>query len=414
MYLPFTWHRLDTKGVGFMILNYSSFMGLLKEHYLSTTTAEELARGLLEVVTGDTSNPNFVDSTYLSRIWKGEREIAKDIRDWVENAHRKKQIYEYFNDVIVCDLISSLKDDFYSRLSMLISNDETISDKKKAKLKTTFESGNESKYLADVFMYALSKPNKGYVTKLGFDDGALFEEVDQRCPICNTPLFKKLSDRTRFFFSVTKIYPESIPSSREADFTNLHDKPSDPEDKINKICLCNFCSSNYQFNPTTDTYDFLYRFKQRAVKNKGINAAASTVLDDEIKKILESLKECDAEADSFKKLRMKPLKIVNKIKPDNRLLIKAIKDDNDAYYNFIKENLSQMDGYKISFRKIAHEVADCFLNLLEVTDDQDEIYNALTQWILDTQMLPESYRNAAHIVISFFVQNCEVFDEITE
>ena len=96
-------------------------MGLLKEHYLSTTTAEELARGLLEVVTGDTSNPNFVDSTYLSRIWKGEREIAKDIRDWVENAHRKKQIYEYFNDVIVCDLISSLKDDFYSRLSMLIS-----------------------------------------------------------------------------------------------------------------------------------------------------------------------------------------------------------------------------------------------------------------------------------------------------
>ena len=111
---------------------------------------------------------------------------------------------------------------------------------------------------------------------------------------------------------------------------------------------------------------------------------------------------------------MKPLKIVNKIKPDNRLLIKAIKDDNDAYYNYIKENLSQMDGYKISFRKIAHEVADCFLNLLEVTDDQDEIYNALTQWILDTQMLPESYRNAAHIVISFFVQNCEVFDEITE
>ena len=397
-----------------MTLNYSSFMGLLKEHYLSTTTAEELARGLLEVVTGDTSNPNFVDSTYLSRIWNGEREIAKDIRDWLENVGRKKQIYEYFDDVIVCDLISPLKDDFYSKLDSLISNDETISDKKKAKLKATFESDNESKYLADVFMYALSKPNKGYVTKLGFDDGALFEEVDQRCPICNEPLFKKLSDRNRYFFSITKIYPESIPSSREADFTILHDKPDDPEDKINKICLCNFCSANYQFNPKTDTYDYLYKFKQRAVKNKGINAAASTVLDDEIKKILGSLKECDTEADSFKKLRMKPLKIVNKIKPDNRLLIKAIKDDNDAYYNYIKENLSQLDGYKISFRKIAHEVADCFLNLLEVTDDQDEIYNGLTQWILDTQMLPESYRNAAHIVISFFVQNCEVFDEITE
>ncbi|MEI3535357.1 MAG: ABC-three component system protein [Bacilli bacterium] len=252
------------------------------------------------------------------------------------------------------------------------------------------------------------------MTKLDFDDGILFEEVDQRCPLCNTSLFKKLSDRTRYFFSITKIYPEAIPSSREADFDILHPKPTDPEDKINKICLCNSCSANYQFNPTTDDYDKLYRFKQRAIKNNGIASAASTVLDDKIKQILENLKECDTEADSFKKLRMKPLKVVNKIYPENRMLIKAIKDDNDAYYNYIKENLSQMDGYKISFRKITHEVADCFLNLLEVTDDQDEIYNALTQWILDTQMLPESYRNAAHIVISFFVQNCEVFDEITE
>lgn len=397
-----------------MILNYSSFMKLLKDHYLSTTTAEELAGGLLEVVTGDTSNPNFSDPTYLSRIWNGEREIAKDIRDWLENASRKKQINEYFKNVIVPDLISSLKDDFFSDLTSLISNDETISETKKNRLKAMFESGDEAKYLSNVFMYAMSKPNKGYVTKLDIDDAALFEEVDQRCPICNSSLIKKLSDRTQFFFSITKIYPEILPASRETEFNSVHPKPSEPEDKINKICLCNSCSANYLFTPTIETYDRLYNFKQRAVKNKGINAAASTVLDEEIKKILGSLKECDTEADSFKKLRMKPLKIINKIKSDNRLLIKEIKDDNDAYYNYIKENLSQMDGYNHSFRKIAHEVADCFLRLLEVTDDQDEIYNALTQWILDTQMLSESYRNAAHIVISFFVQNCEVFDEITE
>lgn len=397
-----------------MILNYSSFMSLLKDHYLSTTTAEELASGLLEVVTGDTSNPNFSDSTYLSRIWNGEREIAKDIRDWLENASRKKQINEYFKNVIVPDLISSLKDDYFSKLASLISSDESISEVKKNKLKALFEAGDEAKYLSNVFMYAMSKPNKGYVTKLDIDDVCLFEEVDQRCPICNSSLTKKLSDRTQFFFSITKIYPEVLPASREKDFNNIHVIPSDPEDKINKICLCNSCSANYQYNPKIETYDRLYKFKQRAVKNKGINAAASTVLDEEIKRILGSLKECDTEADSFIKLRMKPLNVVNKIEPDNRLLIKAIKDDNDAYYNYIKENLSQLDGYRYSFRKIAHEVADCFLRLLEVTNDQDEIYSALTQWILNTQMLSESYRNAARIVISFFVQNCEVFDEITE
>lgn len=397
-----------------MPLNYSTFMNLLKDHYLATTTAEELARGLLEVVTGDKSNPNFVDSTYLSRIWTGEREIAKEIKDWLENSSRKKQIYEYFKNVIVDDLIDSLKDDFFTKLNSLISNDENISDPKKNKFKLDFESGDEAKYLSNVFIYALSKPNKGYVTKLEFDDGILFEEVDQRCPLCNTALVKRLSDRTRYFFSITKIYPEVIPSSRVTDFDSLHPKPVDVEDKINKICLCNLCSANYQFNPTTDTYDKLYRFKQRAIKNKGIAFAASTALDDEIKQILANLKECDTEADSFKKLRMKPLKVVNKIRPENRLLIKTIKDDNDVYYNFIKENLSHLDSYKISFRKVAHEVADCFLRLMEVTDDQDEIYNGLINWILDTQMLPESSRNAAHIVISFFVQNCEVFDEITE
>ena len=121
-----------------MILNYSSFMSLLKDHYLSTTTAEELASGLLEVVTGDTSNPNFSDSTYLSRIWNGDREIAKDIRDWLENASRKKQINEYFKNIIVPDLISSLKDDYFSKLAFLISSDESISEVKKNKLKALF------------------------------------------------------------------------------------------------------------------------------------------------------------------------------------------------------------------------------------------------------------------------------------
>lgn len=44
-----------------MVLNYSSFMTLLKEHYLATVTAEELARNLLETATGEDDNPNFVD-----------------------------------------------------------------------------------------------------------------------------------------------------------------------------------------------------------------------------------------------------------------------------------------------------------------------------------------------------------------
>lgn len=139
-----------------MVLNYSSFMMLLKEHYLATVTAEELARNLLEVVTGDDSNPNFVDSTYLSRIWNGEREIAKEIREWCEVPARKKAIYEYFETVIMDDIVESLKDDFFDKLASLINNDETITATKRNSLRRQYESGDLSKYLANVFMYALN------------------------------------------------------------------------------------------------------------------------------------------------------------------------------------------------------------------------------------------------------------------
>lgn len=397
-----------------MPLNYSSFMQLLKEHYLPTTTAEQLARSILEVATDNESNPNFVDSTYLSRIWTGERDIAKEIREDCNIPSHQKALVDYFKIYIVDDLVEALKEDFYDRLFSLINNDPSISETKKNSFRKQYNSGDEGKFLANVFLYAISKPNKGYVSKLDFDDGELFEEVDQRCPYCNEPLTKKVSGVTRYFFSVVRIFPEVVSPAKAMEFSSVHPEPIDPSNKVNKICLCNSCAASYLYNPTVEVYERLYTFKKRALKNKGITAAASTRLDEEIKSILGNLKESDIEADSFKKLRMKPLKVVNKIRPENRLLIKAIKDDNDAYYNYIKESLSQLDSYKISFRKVAHEVADCFLSLSQVTEDQDDIYNGLIQWILDTQMLPESYRNAAHIVISFFVQNCEVFDEIPE
>ena len=121
-----------------------------------------------------------------------------------------------------------------------------------------------------------------------------------------------------FHFSIVKIFPEIASETKKADFESIHPKPADQNDIKNKICLCNSCAENYMFNPTTDIYDRLYRLKKRAIVNKGIVASASTRLDEEIKDILGNLKECDTEADSFKRLRMKPLKIVNKIYPDNR------------------------------------------------------------------------------------------------
>ena len=54
-----------------MILNYSSFMGLLKEHYLSTTTAEELARKMIYDVyneTGITATAGIGTNLFLAKV----------------------------------------------------------------------------------------------------------------------------------------------------------------------------------------------------------------------------------------------------------------------------------------------------------------------------------------------------------
>ena len=396
-------------------LSYSTFMNLLIEHSL-TVDKEALATGILESFVGSDVSDSF-DSAYLSKIFTGTRELVSKIRDYIAIPKKKKACLEYFESSVVPCIRPEQIDDFLDKLTNLINSDETISEAKRKKLLETNVPGAEAKFIANVFIYAINKPNKKPVDNIELCDIDLFDEVDQICPLCNTPLytFNKSKTKTIYRFSITKIFPEGLSQEKHDEFNALYTAPIELNDNKNKICLCDNCSEEYIFTPSIDTYDKLYRFKGRALKSKGLKkTTGSTQLDEEITAILGNIKECDIDADSFKELRMKPLKVVNKIKPENRLLIKDIRDDNGTYYNYIKEVLSNQDEHKKSFRKIALEVNKCFLDLDDETDSQDDIYNALVQWILDSQRLPESYRAAAHIVISFFVQNCEVFDEITE
>lgn len=396
-------------------LSYSTFMNLLIEHSL-TIDKEDLARGILESFVDDSVSEAF-DSPYLSKIFTGTRELVSKIKDNIAIVKKRKACIEHFEDFVFPGINPEQLDDFIEKLINLINNDESIAESKRKKLLETNVPGAEAKFIANVFIYAINKPNKKPIENLELCDIDLFDEVDQECPLCNTPLysFNKSKTKTIYRFSITKIFPEGLSQEKYNEFNALYAAPIDLNDSKNKICLCDNCSEEYIFTPSIDTYDKLYRFKGRALKSKGLKkTTGSTQLDEEITAILGNIKECDIDADSFKELRMKPLKVVKKIKPENRLLIKDINDDNGTYYNYIKEVLSNQDEHKKSFRKIALEVNKCFLDLDDETDSQDDIYNALVQWILDSQRLPESYRAAAHIVISFFVQNCEVFDEITE
>lgn len=393
-------------------LCYTTFLKLIQEHYSSPIDAEFLGRDVLSSITPDEEHKKF-GSAYLSLLWTRKRNIPKEITEFANKPEYKQKCLECFT-YIAGDISEALEDDFYAKLQELIANDDSITARKKNSLHKTFESGNKGKYLTDVFLYAIAKSNKSDNIDVGKDDIELLAEVDQRCPLCNTDLIKRAKEKTLYRYTITRIYPEYLDSTQKDEYDALKSKPSSPDDIINKICLCDECSASYIFNPSIAIYDRLLRIKKQASFGHLVSSLSDNSLDEKIVEILGKLNLINPDSEPIASSRMKPIKLVNKIKPDNYLLIKAIRDDNDVYYTFIKEKLSQMDEFKSSFRLIASQVRTTFLTLDNEGKSQDGIYQSIIEWILKKMLLPKTYYAAAHIVVSFFVQSCEVFDEIPE
>lgn len=395
-----------------MLLNYSSFMKLLKRYCTASISNEELARTIFNSFLEEDDFPT--DSGLLSKIWNGEREISGNVKNAIYNSSNKKKLLECFEDVIIPEIQEPLMEDFLFNLGKLIDADETISPKKRKKLHELEDSEDLQKYLVEVFVYAVSKDNRTTIGNISSDDIELLDEVDQKCPLCNKLLIKKLKTNTIYSCRTTNIYPDNLPDEIEKDFLAVFPLDGTKDDKVNKICLCDNCHNDYVYHPTITTFAKLCRIKKQIIRNSTFSEIATAQLDSQIIEVLENLKTCDANIDLIKELRLKPLEIKNKILPKNTLLMSSIKNDNELYYNYIRDYLSQLDSYRKPFTYIALQVQICFDKLSEITDDQEEIFNKLVDWILHSQALSSNYQTAAHIVISFFVQNCEVFNEISK
>ena len=394
-------------------LCYATFMQLVQEHLSSEVEATQLGKDVFEAITPATEHSKFTPQ-YLSLFWSRERDIPRAVITASTTSDARKEITDYFATFIVPDINPTLVDDFYSRLEHMISNDDSITARKKSSLHT-LSTGDKAKYLTEVFLYSLTKVNKEVSTKLEADTIPLLSQVDQTCPLCHEPLIKTVKGKMVYSFTVTRIYPEYLDSSLKSLFDAVKPKPAAPDDITNKICLCDVCSLNYLHDPTVETYDKLLKLKKMSVFE---GAASSTLaryeLEEQIVDILDKISATDPEGEIIRSFRMKPLDPCNKITKDNYLLIKAIKDDNEAFFWFIKDRISQLDANKSSFTIIASEIRTSFLKLHSEGHTQSEIFEALIEWIMNKHLLDASYRNAAHIIVSYFVQSCEVFNEISE
>ena len=394
-------------------LCYSTMLNLIQSYYSYDIEAELLGKDILSTITPSTYHSK-LSKQYLSLFWSRQRNIPRDIIDFSSEDEYKDACFDYFRDYITPDINPTTEDDFYYNLGNLISNDDSISPRKKATLHRIYESGNKAKYLTETFLYALTKTNKSEVVNIGIDDITLLSEVDQKCPICYTELIKKVRGKDIYRFGITRIYPEYLDTTLKTAFDTIKPKPVEPDDITNKICLCDDCSTSYIFNPTTPIYDRLVRIKKNITNKPSHSPIANRIIDDQIVEILNKLKLTSPADSTLSTLRMKPIELVNKIPKENYLLLKEIKDDNDTYFYFIKEHLSLLEEYSATFDIISSEVHTSFLVLDRAGHNHEEIYNHLIEWILNRLVLPRTYYNAVHIIISYFVQNCEVFNEITE
>ena len=394
-------------------LCYSTFMHLIRANWKYDIEQENLARGLLEAIT----SPNFHDkfsSAYLSYIWTRKRDVSQALAAETEKPTNARKCESYFRDADANELSPHLREDFYDKLKRLIIDDETISPAKKQSLLKAADSGNYGKYLSSVFLYAIKKPNKVATEDISSTDYELLQEVRRKCPLCNTKLVLNADGKTLYQFSVTKIFPE-VDKKSETQFSKMHPKPVDVESKQNKICLCDSCATDYLFSPTVQVYDKLYRHKKKIRMRNRLEADMDKYpIEEQIVEILNKLKGADTDSDSFQIFRMKPLPLKEKILPENRILKQSILDDNNRYFYFIRDHLSQLDDMDHPFKKIALEIRTFYLTLTETMSDQEEIFNGVVDWILNSHGLHSSYRAAAHIVVSYFVQSCEVFDEIPQ
>ena len=389
-------------------LCYQTFLELVIDHYSYAIESELLAKNILRSITPESEHEKFESSSYLSLFWTRKRNIPKEIVTFSQTPESKRNLQDYFKNYVIPDLNESLKEEFFQKLEMLISNDDTILSRKKKAFRN-LQLGEKDKYLTEVFLYAITKPNKCDVTEVDKDTIPLLAQVDQQCPLCHTPLIKVTKGKTNYKFSVTRIYPEFLDSEYKDAYDAIKPKPSEPDDIINKICLCDECSANYIFNPTTKMYEKLLKLKRQSMFVGATSLLSDYKIEDKVKEILEKIATTNPEGDLIKDFRMKPVDPCHKISEDNYLLLKTIKNDNEVFFWYIKDCISQLDANKSSFDIIATEIKTAFLKLESEGYDQNDIYYGIIDWIIRKQILPNSYRDAVHVIVSYFVQSCEVF-----
>ena len=147
-------------------LNISSYIQILQSGLMENDKQESAGVFLLSAI----NDQDYVGEHGYRTDNLSSKKISRlvsrldPVPDVIKQASTKQCVIDdtiqYFRDKVMKDLNPHLKDDVIDKLVKLINVDTTIPDGKKTSLIALHTGGDDARFLAEVFLYAVNKPNK--------------------------------------------------------------------------------------------------------------------------------------------------------------------------------------------------------------------------------------------------------------
>ena len=298
-----------------------------------------------------------------------------------------------------------LKEDVLENLIKLIDIDPNISSAKREQLHGFFDSGDAARFLAEVFLYAVNKPNKED-EDIDYKDAPLLLEAGFECPVCHRKLVETVKDQAIKRYAITHIFPTDIEPEKAQEFERAYPKPSKFDSQDNLIALDEDCAERYMIDPSLEEYIKLREIKNELVRNYAAKSKANSIeLEDDIRIVIDALIGIQDESKLIE-LEYDALRIEEKIDSKNFMLRMETQHNVVMYYRYIESIFSKSDA---NFDLIASEIQTVSAKFEAAGMSQDQVVNQLAEWIRNQSHLDADKSMACRIVVAFFVQNCEVF-----
>lgn len=393
-------------------LNVSSYIQIMQSGFKTHDKQESAGVFLLSSINDQeyVANQGYWTSNLSSK--KISRLVSRDdpVPDGLRQASMQQVVIDatiaYFKKEVMSDMNPHLKDDTIDKIVKLIGVDTTIPDTKKKSLMVFHEAGDDATFLAEVFLYALNRPNKKQNNTVEYQDAPLLAEANYECPLCHKKLVDTIKGQAVKRYRITQIFPDGLDNETAAEFAAIYPAPKKLDVPDNLIALDVDCAEQYLLSPNADEYRNLYEIKIQLARNYAAKLAVNSVqLEDDIRTVLDALSTI-RDASELVELEYEALRIDEKFDAENFILKNETQVQVVTYYRYIEKVFSNSNA---DFDMIASEIKVSSMKLEKAGLSQSDVISQLSEWIRNKAGLGTESRLACNIVVSFFIQNCEVF-----